>query len=411
VEGDKRYYFDYTGCGNTLNVRHPRVLQLIMDSLRYWITEMHVDGFRFDLASTLARTFYEVDKLSAFFDIIHQDPVISQVKLIAEPWDLGSGGYQVGNFPVLWTEWNGKYRDSIRGFWNGKGVTLSDLATRLVGSYDLYAESGRQPHASINFVTCHDGFTLRDLVSYNDKHNDANGEGGNDGNNHNASWNCGHEGETDNEDIIEFRRRQMCNMLATLFLSTGVPMLNGGDELVKTCFGNNNTYCQDRLNWFDWDLHSWPYKEDVLALVKRLIKIRHKQPVLHRRKYTDSNIKWVHPDGREFSAEEWHNPANQCLGYIMDGTSIQETSESGKRIEGETLLVLINAQFHDVQFTLPINRSGNPWRLLLSTSRNVKQGHLYEFGEKFPLQDHSISVFSVFIPKKVWFKQLKNVVE
>jgi len=409
VEEDPRYYFDYTGCGNTLNVRHPRVLQLIMDSLRYWIQEMHVDGFRFDLASALARTFYDVDKLGAFFDIIHQDPVISKVKLIAEPWDLGSGGYQVGNFPVLWTEWNGKYRDTIRGFWNGKGVTLGEIATRISGSSDLYySENGKSPIASINFVTCHDGFSLMDLVSYNDKHNEANGENNQDGANDNLSWNCGWEGPCDEEKINELRYRQRANMLATLFLSLGVPMMCGGDELGRTQNGNNNSYCQDNeINYFNWeDEDSSDIKYQFLEFVKTLLLIRRREPVLQRRKHFEGkpsiysgikDITWFHPEGREFREDEWNNPQCQAMGYILEGTSIDELSKDGKRIIGDTLCVMINAQFHDINFKLPFHRSGNPWALvLISTLNRPKLGQIWQEGEEFNMQDHSVAVFVLY---------------
>jgi len=407
VEGSEQYYFDYTGCGNTLNVRHPRVLQLIMDSLRYWILDMHVDGFRFDLASTLARTFYEVDKLGAFFDIIQQDPVISRVKLIAEPWDLGSGGYQVGNFPVLWTEWNGKYRDTIRAFWNGKGVTLGELAMRITGSSDLYSgDTGRSPHASINFVTCHDGFCLMDLVSYNEKHNSANLEDNRDGNNENLSWNCGIEGMSDDADIVELRWRQRANMLSTLLLSLGVPMIAAGDELSHSQCGNNNPYCQDNeITWLNWNVWDDGPKEDFLQFVQRLIEIRQKQPVLLRRKHFDGkpskhsglrDISWWLPDGREPTEKEWNDPNCQSLGYIMEGTSIVELSKEGLRIIGPTLLVLINAQFHDVGFSLPKHPSQHPWKLLLITDRELKDciGQLFYSGE-FLLKHHSLALFQL----------------
>jgi isoamylase len=372
VENNERYYFDYTGCGNTLNVRHPRVLQLIMDSLRYWIQEMHVDGFRFDLASTLARTFYEVDKLGAFFDIIHQDPVISRVKLIAEPWDLGEGGYQVGNFPVLWTEWNGRYRDAVRAFWNGKGCTLSELATRLTGSDDLYSHTnGRSPHASINFVTCHDGFSLYDLVSYNEKHNEANLEDNKDGSNNNLSWNCGFEGLTKDKDIESFRWRQRANIITTLFVSLGVPMISGGDELSHTKKGNNNSYCQDNdITWYDWTMDSEDgFKQTFLEFVQKLSEIRKNQPVLLRRKHFEGkimegglrDITWLHPDGREPNEQEWKDPSNQAIGYILEGTLIDEMSDDGKRIVGDTLLILINAFFHKIEFKIPFHRTAKPW--------------------------------------------------
>lgn len=414
VEDNKRFYFDYTGCGNTLNVRHPRVLQMIMDSLRYWVTEMHVDGFRFDLASTLARTFYEVDKLGAFFDIIHQDPIISRVKLIAEPWDLGSGGYQVGNFPVLWTEWNGRYRDIMRKFWNGKGVTLSEVATRVAGSNDLYSsDTGRSPHASINFIDCHDGFNLLDLVSYNDKHNEANGENNQDGANDNHSWNCGVEGDSDNREIVELRWRQRANFLASLVLSLGVPMILGGDELSHTKRGNNNTYCQDNeISWYNWELGNeddddnspLSLKRKFLEFVQRLIWLRKRQPVLQRKRHfvgivdTKSGIKdisFFRPDGNEMGDAEWHDPNCQVMAYILEGGAIQELSSDGRKIYGDTLLILINAQFHDVKFSLPAHMTNKPWDLQLVTSLQMfdKIGNVYPPRMEFPLQHHSMAVF------------------
>jgi isoamylase len=406
VEGDSRYYFDYTGCGNSLNVRHPRVLQLIMDSLRYWITEMHVDGFRFDLASTLARTFYEVDKLGAFFDIIHQDPVISKVKLIAEPWDLGDGGYQVGNFPVLWTEWNGRFRDNVRSFWNGKGVTLTELANRLAGSQDLYQDSGRAPYASINFVTAHDGFTLYDLCAYNDKHNDANREDNRDGANDNMSWNCGAEGETSSFEVNELRWRQRANLMATMFLSLGVPMISGGDELSFSKKGNNNTYCQDNeLNYYDWDMQD-EFKSEFLDFTKRLISFRKRFSVLQRRRFLSGNpvgisgskdITWFNPSGAELSHDEWHSPSTQCIGYILEGSAINQVTERGKSVVGDTLLVLINAQFHDVKFSIPEHFTQKPWTLILTTSLRDKDktGYRYEAGDEFDVQHHSLALFII----------------
>ena len=313
TDADRRYYMDYTGTGNSLNVRHPRVLQLIMDSLRYWVTEMHVDGFRFDLASTLARELYDVDRLGAFFDIIHQDPILSQVKLIAEPWDVGEGGYQVGNFPVLWSEWNGIYRDNVRRFWKGDGGLLPEFATRLSGSSDLYDDDGRKPYASINFITCHDGFTLQDLVSYNEKHNDANGESNQDGANDNNSWNCGAEGPTDDAAINALRAQQKRNLMATLLLSAGVPMILAGDEIGHTQQGNNNTYCQDNdITWLNWQLTD--EQQQFLDFVRTVIEIRHTHPVFQRRKFFQgrqvdgndvSDISWFQPSGEEMSDEAW----------------------------------------------------------------------------------------------------------
>jgi glycogen operon protein len=413
VEGDERYYFDYTGCGNSLNVRHPRVLQLIMDSLRYWILEMHVDGFRFDLASALARHFYAVDKLAAFFDIIHQDPVISRVKLIAEPWDVGSGGYQVGNFPVLWTEWNGKYRDSIRGFWNGKGVTLGELATRISGSSDLYTmDTGRTALASINFITCHDGFDLVDLVSYNHKHNEANGENNNDGANDNLSWNHGVEGPTDDPGIVEFRWRQRANFLTTLFVSLGVPMITGGDELSMTQQGNNNTYCQDNeLTWFNWDLDD--DAEEFLDFTRQLIQFRKSQAVLCRRRHLRGDIDqhknmrdiiWYLPEGREPAGHEWHDKNRQCLGYVMNGNAITDLSAMGVIHTGPTLLILMNANFHDVNFRLPTHIGPtDPWQLVLSTDRSLrsKVNTVFAPNTEFLMKDHSISIFQLSQKREV----------
>ena len=340
VEDDKRFYMDYTGTGNTLNVRHPQVLKLIMDSLRYWVTEMHVDGFRFDLASTLARELRDVDKLSAFFDIIHQDPILSRLKLIAEPWDVGDGGYQVGNFPVLWAEWNGKYRDTVRKFWKSDEGQLADLAYRLTGSSDLYQSDGRRPSASINFIVAHDGFTLNDLVSYNEKHNEANGEDNNDGANDNASWNLGVEGATDDPEISALRERQKRNFLATLFFSQGVPMLCGGDELGRTQGGNNNAYCQDdEISWYDWELDD--AKRSLLAFTGKLIALRRAHPNLHRRKFfQDRTIRhdeaqdtvWVNADGNEMGDDEWTKPWVRSLGLFLNGDTIGDIDEAAKPV-------------------------------------------------------------------------------
>ena len=371
-----RYYMDFTGCGNTLNMRHPRVLQLIMDSLRYWALEMHVDGFRFDLASTLARELYAVNKLGAFFDIVHQDPVLSQVKLIAEPWDVGEGGYQVGNFPVLWTEWNGKYRDTVRRFWKGDGGTMAELATRLSGSSDLYEQSGRRPYASINFVTCHDGFTLRDLVSYNEKHNEANGEENRDGSDDNASWNCGAEGPTDDAGIKALRAQQRRNLMATLLLSQGVPMLCAGDELGHTQRGNNNAYCHDNeLTWLDWDLDG--EGKEFLEFVRRVIALRREQPVFQRRTFFQGrnirgvevqDISWLAPTGEEMQDDAWGEAFVRCLGLRLAGDRIGELNERGERIVGDTLLILLNGHHEAIPFTLPAHKPGQRWERLLDTS-------------------------------------------
>jgi isoamylase len=373
VHDNPRFYLDFTGTGNTLNMRSPRVLQLIMDSLRYWVLEMHVDGFRFDLASTLARELYEVDRLGAFLDIIHQDPVISQVKLIAEPWDLGEGGYQVGNFPVLWTEWNGKYRDSVRRFWRGDDGVVSEFATRLAGSNDLYEMSGRRPYASINFVTAHDGFTMHDLVSYNEKHNEANGEENRDGENHNLSWNCGVEGPTTDKAILALRGQQKRNLMATLLLSAGVPMLSGGDEMCRTQRGNNNAYCQDNdISWTNWELG--PEEEAFLDFTRRLVHLRQSEPVLQRRRFFQGrairgvkDITWVDPSGNEMTDESWNSPRIRSLGVIYSGDGTGEVDERGQTITGDTLLVLMNAHNETVPFRLPVSRAG-VWQRIFDTA-------------------------------------------
>ena len=377
VGDDRRFYMDYTGCGNTLNAMNPRVLQLIMDSLRYWITEMHVDGFRFDLASALARELHAVDKLGAFFDIIHQDPIISRVKLIAEPWDLGEGGYMVGEFPVQWSEWNGKYRDCVRSFWKGDGGVVSEFATRFCGSSDLYAWSGRRPRASINFVTCHDGFTLEDLVSYNDKHNEANLEDNRDGADHNISWNCGVEGPTRNRKILALRDRKKRSILATLIFSQGVPMLLAGDEMGQTQDGNNNAYCQDNeISWLNWGKSNHKRNRQLLQFVRKLIRIFHEQPVFHRRKFFSgraiggieaADIAWVTPDGTEMNVEQWHAPHVRCFGVILFGDSI-DVDDEGEEISGDTLLILFNAD-HDltIPFRMPEIEEQVPWQRLIDT--------------------------------------------
>jgi glycogen operon protein len=371
-----RYYMDFTGCGNSLNMPNPRVLQLIMDSLRYWVLEMHVDGFRFDLASTLARELYAVNKLGAFFDIIHQDPVLSQVKLIAEPWDVGEGGYQVGNFPVLWTEWNGKYRDAVRRFWKGDGATVSELATRLSGSSDLYRQTGRAPYASINFITCHDGFTLHDLVSYNGKHNEANGDGNKDGTDDNNSWNCGAEGPTQDAAIKALRQQQRRNLIATLFLSEGVPMLLGGDELSHSQKGNNNGYCQDNeLTWLHWKLDD--EQKAFLEFVTRMTRIWHSQPVFQRRKFFQGrairgsaikDLSWFGPDSTEMSDEAWGVGFAKCLGMRLAGDVIDEVDEHGEPIVGETLLILLNAHHEPIRFKLPATRPEHHWETMIDTA-------------------------------------------
>jgi glycogen operon protein len=375
VDGDLRYYMDYTGTGNTLNMRIPHTLQLVMDSLRYWVSEMHVDGFRFDLAATLARSMHEVDRLSAFFDIIQQDPVISQVKLIAEPWDIGEGGYQVGNFPPLWSEWNGKYRDTVRDFWRGENAALPEFASRITGSSDLYQSDGRHPSASINFVTAHDGFTLADLVSYNDKHNEANGEDNNDGESHNRSWNCGVEGPTDDPEVRALRRRQQRNFLATLFLSQGVPMILGGDEMGRTQGGNNNAYCQDNeISWFDWSLKD--ENADLVALTARLAAFRREHPVFHRRRWfqgrpihgTDvTDIGWFAPDGTDMTEEDWDSGFAKSVGLFLNGDAIPDPDLRGEQITDDSFLVLFNAHYESLAFTVPDRDWGDHWVVVLDT--------------------------------------------
>src|SRR4051812_43429708 len=371
-----RYYMDYTGTGNSLNVRHPQVLKLIMDSLRYWVSEMHVDGFRFDLASTLARELHDVDRLSAFFDIIHQDPIISQVKLIAEPWDVGDGGYQVGNFPVLWAEWNGKYRDTVRRYWKGDAGTLSDLGYRLTGSSDLYQNDGRKPYASINFVTAHDGFTLEDLVSYNEKHNEANGENNQDGANDNESWNMGAEGPTVDPEILAARERQKRNLLATLLLSQGVPMILGGDEIGRTQGGNNNAYCQDNeISWFHWKLDE--RKQRLLEFTTKLIEVRKTHPNLRRRKFFQDravrhselkDIAWYRTDGQEMTEEEWNAGWVRSLAVMFNGKTLDSVDEMGQPVIDDSFLVLLNSSHEGVKYKLPSGPHDHGWERVLDTS-------------------------------------------
>ncbi len=402
VPDQPRYYMDYTGCGNSLNVRHPRTLQLIMDSLRYWVLEMHVDGFRFDLASTLARELHDVDRLSAFFDIIHQDPVLSQVKLIAEPWDLGEGGYQVGNFPVGWAEWNGKYRDAIRRFVRGDGGQVAELAYRLSGSSDLYEGGGRRPHASINFVTAHDGFTLHDLVSYNHKHNEANGEDNRDGTDDNLSWNCGIEGPTTDPAINALRERQKRNFLAILLLSQGVPMICGGDEIGRTQRGNNNAYCQDNeLSWFDWRLDR--AARELLVFTQGLIAFRKRHPVLRRRRFFQGrrirgsevkDLAWFRPDGKEMTDEDWGSGYARSLGLRLAGDAMEETDERGQPIRDETLLILLNMHHEPLPFTLPAHKRGVRWVPVLDTARwgERKLLKMFKGGEPYDLEARSVAV-------------------
>ena len=399
---DPRYHVDYTGCGNTLNMRHPRTIQLLMDSLRYWVLDMHVDGFRFDLAAALARELHDVDRLSAFFDVVHQDPVISQVKLIAEPWDLGEGGYQVGNFPVGWAEWNGKYRDTIRRYWKGDEGQVAELAYRLTGSSDLYEMGGRRPSASVNFVTAHDGFTLADLVSYNVKHNLANGEDNRDGTDDNGSWNCGIEGPTADPAVVALRERQMRNLLATLFLSQGIPMLLSGDEMGHTQRGNNNAYCQaNELSWLDW-----PPTESGRRLIdftRRLIRLKHANPVFHRRTFFQGrrihgsavkDLAWFRPDGHEMTDEEWQNSLSRCLGLRLSGDAIEEVDDMGEPIVGDTFLILLNAHHEPVPFVLPAHEGRVRWEPVLDT-RDWDGGAdrpAQRTGEQYGLEGRSLAV-------------------
>ncbi len=377
-DSDPSVYLDYTGCGNSLNVRHPHALQLIMDSLRYWIDEMHVDGFRFDLASALARELHDVDRLSAFFDLVQQDPLVSQVKLIAEPWDVGEGGYQVGKFPPLWTEWNGKYRDSVRDYWRGAGGQLPELASRLTGSSDLYETSARRPVASVNFVTCHDGFTLRDLVSYDHKHNEANGEGNRDGSDDNRSWNCGAEGPSDDRLVQAVRDRQVLNFLVTLFFSQGIPMLLAGDELGRTQLGNNNSYCQDNeLSWVDWDAAA--KHSELIEFVSALSALRKAHPVLRRRRFFSGlagdsvdgqrDILWLAPGGTEMSSEDWDAGYSKALGVCVNGDAITEPGPRGERITDADFILLLNAHSEPVTFTIPpgIGSPGVAWQIVVNT--------------------------------------------
>ncbi|MGN6725553.1 MAG: glycogen debranching protein GlgX [Tepidisphaeraceae bacterium] len=406
---NRRYYMDYSGCGNTLLMNNPRVLQMIMDSLRYWVTEMHVDGFRFDLASTLARELHEVNQLGAFFDIIHQDPVLSQVKLIAEPWDVGPGGYQVGNFPVLWTEWNGIYRDTVRRFWKGDGGLASELATRLAGSSDLYENGGRKPYASINFITAHDGFSLQDLVSYNHKHNEANGEDNRDGADDNNSWNCGIEGPTDDPHIIALRERQKRNLIATMFFSQGVPMIVSGDALSQTHYGNNNTYCHDDdLNYLPWEMDE--RKEAFLDFVRTCYRIWREEPTLQRRKFFKGrairgsdikDISFFEPGGNEMGDDAWGGFV-KCLGVRLAGDLIGDVDERGEPIIGDTLLLLLNAHWEEISFTLPETAPGDVWQTMLDTAEpdrplDVK---IRRPGEQFPLYGRSLALLRTIRPEE-----------
>jgi len=401
---DPRYYVDYTGTGNSLNMRNPYVLQLIMDSLRYWITEMHVDGFRFDLAATLARELHDVDRLSAFFDLIQQDPVVREAKLIAEPWDVGEGGYQVGNFPPLWSEWNGKFRDTARDFWRGEPGTLGELGYRLTGSADLYETSGRRPYNSVNFVTAHDGFTLRDLVSYNDKHNQANGEDSRDGENYNRSWNCGVEGPTDDADVLDCRARQQRNFLATLFLSQGVPMLLGGDEMSRSQRGNNNAYCQDNeLSWFDWSLVE--KNQDLVNLVSWLAQLRRDHPVFRHRRWfvgqvaadpSAADIAWFNTSGSQMTDTDWHGDA-RSVAMFLNGQGVHTRGPMGQNIEDDSFLMLFNAEPEPTEFTVPDMEWGLRWRQLLDTRRSQPEGEDgpgYAPGDRVSLVARSVVLFT-----------------
>ncbi len=399
---EPRFYFDYTGTGNSLNVRHPQTLQLIMDSLRYWVLEMHVDGFRFDLASTLARSLHEVDQLSSFFTIIHQDPVLSRVKLIAEPWDVGEGGYQVGNFPVRWAEWNGRYRDAIRSFWKGQGAGMGELGYRLTGSSDLYQNDGRAPYSSINFVTAHDGFTLADLVSFNDKHNEANGEENRDGADDNASWNCGAEGPTDDASIESLRRRQLRNLMATLLLSQGTPMISGGDEIGRTQGGNNNAYCQDsEISWHDWALDD--ERKAMLAFTKKLIAVRLAHPGLHRakffkgRKIFGSNMRdlmWFNFDGRAMNDGDWTNQWAKSLAMFLAGRGTETVGVDGEPIVDDDLILLINGNHEPLDFTMPKldGPAGGAWELLVDTANDAATESV-PFGGVSKVEARSLKVF------------------
>ena len=411
VEGDQQHYFDTTGTGNSLLMRSPHALQLITDSLRYWVTEMHVDGFRFDLAATLARQFQEVDKLSAFFDIVEQDPIISRVKLIAEPWDLGSGGYQVGGFPSSWSEWNGRYRDTGRDFWRSQPSTLPEFASRLMGSSDLYQVNGRRPVASVNFITAHDGFTMNDLVSYNEKHNEANGEGNRDGESNNRSWNCGVEGPTNIPDVNDLRQRQMRNMFATLLFSQGIPMICGGDEVARTQQGNNNAYCQDNeISWTNWHLDKG--RKELLAFVSKLIHLRLDHPVLHRRRFftgrepgDDSNtipqVEWFDHTGSIMDMDDWQNTHAFSMMIYLNGSDIPEVDWYGNRMVDNDFILIFNAHYEPIMFTLPDERYGRKWQLVVDTHNPNEPALSYEAGFMITAQSRSfLMLMSAKKPKK-----------
>ena len=402
VDTELRLYKDYTGTGNSLNARHPHVLQLIMDSLRYWVLEMHVDGFRFDLAATLARELHDVDRLSAFFDLVQQDPVVSQVKLIAEPWDVGEGGYQVGNFPGLWTEWNGKYRDTVRDYWRGEPATLGEFASRLTGSSDLYEATGRRPSASINFVTAHDGFTLNDLVSYNEKHNEANGEDNRDGESHNRSWNCGVEGPADDPEIEALRARQMRNFWATLMFSQGTPMIAHGDELGRTQNGNNNVYCQDsELSWMDWSLVD--KNSDLLAFARKVTTLRKNHPVFRRRRFFEGepirsgdevhDIAWLTPGGREMTHEDWGKSFHKCVAVFLNGDAIAAPNARGERVVDDSFLLCFNASDQSVEFVMPHADYAEEWTVELDTNDPAGDNdQVVSAEETIPLPPRSLMV-------------------
>jgi isoamylase len=402
VEDQERYYMDFTGCGNSLNVRHPQVLKLITDSLRYWVQEMHVDGFRFDLASALARELYEVNNLAAFFNIIHQDPILSTVKLIAEPWDVGEGGYQIGNFPLLWSEWNGKYRDTMRDFWRGQDSSLSEFALRFTGSSDLYEINGRKPSASINFITAHDGYPLRDLVSYNDRHNEANGENNQDGHDDNRSWNCGEEGETDDPEILALRSRQQRNFLVTLILSEGVPMLLAGDEFGRTQKGNNNAYCQDNeISWLDWSLVQ--KNRELLDFTRNLIAFHHQNPVFRRRNWFQGrqihgsgvrDIAWFDSTGEEMTEKQWQQEFIKTISIFLNGEELDAPSETGKRIIGNSFFLCFNTYHEPINFLLPEDLQKWEWQVIIDTTEPnfIHDGEIYMKDEKLPVTERSLVI-------------------
>jgi isoamylase len=407
VGDNRRYYTDYTGTGNSLNMMHPNVLQLLMDSLRFWVTDIQDEGFRFALDCTAARELHDVDRLGSFFDLIQQDPVVNQVKLIAEPWDVGEGGYQVGNFPPLWSEWNGKYRDSVRDFWRGTDQTLAEFGSRFTGSSDLYQGTARRPHASINFITAHDGFTLRDLVSYNDKHNEANGEENRDGENDNRSWNCGAEGPTDNPDVLRLRNRQTRNFLATLLLSQGVPMICGGDEVGRTQQGNNNAYCQDNeVSWYDWE-HA---DEALLGFVRDLIQLRSEHPVFCRRRWFQgrpirgndiSDIGWFTPGGTEMSDEDWQAGSAKSLGVFLNGNAMRTIDEHGRHVVDDSFYILFNAHSEAVEFVLPESKWGERWMITLDTNEAANHVDTDNIGRQLSAGEHlHVEAWSVIVLRR-----------